>query len=75
MRKAFFHKVSDVLIVAIGRYWLIHDGTKSIWGATCWYLVLLVQYKAVLGEYKAQSRAQSRHKVGNKVFECEIEKV
>ena len=54
---------------------MIHDGTKSIWGATCWYLVLLVQYKAVLGEYKAQSRAQSRHKVGNKVFECEIEKV
>ena len=24
--KLFFHKVSDVLIVTIGGYWLIHDG-------------------------------------------------
>ena len=40
------------------RYWLIHDGTGSVWGATCWYLVALVQYKAVLGQYEAV-RAQS----------------
>ena len=34
VRKAFFHKVSDVLIVTIGRYWLIHDGIGSVWGST-----------------------------------------
>ena len=22
-------------------YWLIHDGTRSVWGDTCWYLVVL----------------------------------
>ena len=31
--KLYFHKVSDVLIVTIGRYWLIHDGTGSVWGS------------------------------------------
>ena len=30
------------------RYWLIHDGTGSVWGSTCWNLVVLDQYKAVM---------------------------
>ena len=29
-------------------YWLIHDGTGSVWGCTGWYLVELGQYGAVL---------------------------
>ena len=24
-------------------YWLIYDGTGSVWGDTCWYLVVLGQ--------------------------------
>ena len=28
--KLFFHKVSDILIVTIGRYWLIHDSAGSV---------------------------------------------
>ena len=30
------------------RYWLIHDGTGSVWGSTCWYMVAMDQYKAVM---------------------------
>ena len=30
------------------RYWLIHDGTGSVWGSTCWYKVAMDQYKAVM---------------------------
>ena len=30
VRKLFLHKVSDVLIVTKGRYWLIHDDTGSV---------------------------------------------
>ena len=30
------------------QYWLIHDGTGSVCGSTCWYLVALDQYKAVM---------------------------
>ena len=30
------------------RYWLIHDGTGSVWGSTCRNLVVLDQYKAVM---------------------------
>ena len=30
-KKLFFHKVSDVFIVTIGRYWLIHDVSGSVW--------------------------------------------
>ena len=43
--KIFFHKVSDALIIR--RYWLIHDGTGSVWGSTGWFLVILGQYGAV----------------------------
>ena len=32
VRKAL-NKVSDVLIVTIGRYWFIHDGTRSVWSS------------------------------------------
>ena len=27
---------------------MIHDGTGSVEGGTCWYLIVLGQYKAVL---------------------------
>ena len=27
---------------------MIHDGTGSVWGSTCWYLVAMDQYKAVM---------------------------
>ena len=40
------------------RYWLIHDGTGSVWGGTGWYLVVLGQMKKVLGQYNAV-RAES----------------
>ena len=46
--KLFFHKVSDVLIVTIGGYWLIHDGAGSVWGRAGSYLVVLGQYGAEL---------------------------
>ena len=34
--------------VNMERYWLIYDGTGSVWGSTCWNLVVLDQYKAVM---------------------------
>ena len=34
--------------VCIGQYWLIHDGTGSVWGDTCWYLVAVDQQSAVM---------------------------
>ena len=34
----FFQKVSDVLIVTLGRYWLIHDSSGSVTGNTSWFL-------------------------------------
>ena len=34
--------------VSMERNWLIHDGTGSVCGSTCWYLVALDQYKAVM---------------------------
>ena len=34
--------------VSIERYWLIYDGTGSVWVNTCWYLVVLDQYMAVM---------------------------
>ena len=40
------------------RYWFIYDGTGSVWVITCWYLLVLDQYRAVLGHYKAV-RAES----------------
>ena len=30
------------------RYWLIHDGTGSVSGDTCFYLVVLDQQRAVM---------------------------
>ena len=33
--------------VSIERYWLIYDGTGSVWVNTCWYLVELDQYRVV----------------------------
>ena len=41
--KFFFHKVSDVLIVTMGRYWLIHDGTGSV-------ILSIGRYWLVLGD-------------------------
>ena len=35
--KLFFHKVLDVLIVTIGQYWLIHNGT----GSTLYFIVYI----------------------------------
>ena len=32
------------------RYWLIHDGTGSVWGDTCWYLVVLGQQRAKMDD-------------------------
>ena len=40
----FFQKVSDVLIVTLGRYWLIHDSTGSVKGDTSWFLVSIEWY-------------------------------
>ena len=34
--------------VSIERYWLIYDGTGSVWVNTCWYLVVLDQYMEVM---------------------------
>ena len=34
----------------MGRYWLVLGGTGSVWGGTCWYLVVLGQYGVVLGQ-------------------------
>ena len=34
--------------VSTKRYWLIYDGPGSVCGSTCWYLVALDQYKAVM---------------------------
>ena len=34
--------------VSMKWYWLIHDGTGSVWGDTCWYLVVLDQQRAVM---------------------------
>ena len=33
---------------SIEQYWLIYDGTGSVWVNTCWYLVVLDQYRAVV---------------------------
>ena len=50
-------KQSDWYLVVLGQkkavlgqywYWLIHDGTGSVWGDTCWYLVVLDQQRAVM---------------------------
>ena len=30
------------------RYWLIHDGTGSVWGSNCWYMVAIDHYKEVM---------------------------
>ena len=34
--------------VSVGRHWLAYGGTGSVWSGTGWYLVVLVQYGAVL---------------------------
>ena len=34
--------------ISMGRYWLVLGGTGSVWGSTCWNLVVLDQYKAVM---------------------------
>ena len=34
--------------VSIGRYWLIHDATGSVYGGAGWYLVVLGQYRVIL---------------------------
>ena len=34
--------------VSRSQYWLIHDGTGSVLGDTCWCLVVLDQYRAVM---------------------------
>ena len=34
--------------VSMEWYWFIYDGTGSVWGSTCWNLVVLDQYKAVM---------------------------
>ena len=34
--------------VSMEWYWLIHDGTGSVSGDTCWYLVVLDQYRVAL---------------------------
>ena len=47
-KKLFFHKVSDVFIVTIGRYWLIHDVSGSVWDSAGWYMMILGQYEAEL---------------------------
>ena len=34
-------------VLSIG-YWLIHDGTGSVGGSSCWYFVAVDQYKLVM---------------------------
>ena len=34
--------------VTMGRYWLVHGGSGSVWGCTGWYMVVLSQYNLVL---------------------------
>ena len=36
------------LWVSVGRYWLAHSGTGSVWSGTGWFLVILGQYGAFL---------------------------
>ena len=36
------------LWVSVGRYWLAHSGTGSVWSGTGWFLVKLGQYGALL---------------------------
>ena len=34
--------------ISVWQYWLVLDGTGSVWGGSGWYLVVLGQYGAVL---------------------------
>ena len=34
--------------LSMERYWFIYDGTGSVWVNTCWYLVVLDQYRVVM---------------------------
>ena len=51
---------------SMGLYWLTLGGTGSVWSGYGWYLVVLGQWKAALGQYKAV-RAES--------ILCQVEKV
>ena len=42
--KLFFHKVLEILIVTMGRYWLVHDSTRVSMG----------QCGLLLGQYEAE---------------------
>ena len=37
-----------MVLVNIGRYWLVFGGTGSVWGSTGWYLMILGQFNLVL---------------------------
>ena len=61
-------------------YWLIYNGTGSVWGNTWSYLVVLDQYRAVLvgtWRYWVSKRRYyvSIRQKGQKLFGGQVEKV
>ena len=36
--------------ISVWQYWLVLDGTGSVWGGSGWYLVVLGHYRVVLVE-------------------------